>query len=92
VLPSLTLQLLPEPQPVDVVTEPRRDHDVPVRYQESAKPEVGVLVAAGPDRVTGGIWEATPYAREYFHCVTADGRLVLLFRAADRWYLHGWWD
>jgi protein ImuB len=92
VLPSLTLQLLPEPQPVDVVTEPRRDHDVPVRYQESAKPEVGVLVAAGPDRVTGGTWEATPYAREYFHCVTADGRLVLLFRAVDRWYLHGWWD
>ena len=92
VLPSLTLQLLPEPQPVDVVTEPRRDHDVPVRYQESAKPEVGVLIAAGPDRVAGGAWEATPYAREYFHCVTADGRLVLLFRAADRWYLHGWWD
>ncbi len=92
--PSLTLQLLPEPQPVDVVTEPRRDHDVPVRYRESAKPEVDVLVAAGPDRVTGGTWEATPYAREYFHCVTADGRLVLLFRggAADRWYLHGWWD
>jgi hypothetical protein len=92
--PGLTLQLLPEPQPVDVVTEPRRDHDVPVRYQESAKPEVAVLVAAGPDRVAGGTWEAIPYAREYFHCVTADGRLVLLFRegAADRWYLHGWWD
>jgi protein ImuB len=90
--PSLTLQLLSEPQPVDVVTEPRRDHDVPVRYRESAKSEVGVLVAAGPDRVAGGTWEATPYAREYFHCVTADGRLVLLFRTADQWYLHGWWD
>jgi hypothetical protein len=90
--PSLTLQLLSAPQPVDVVTEPRRDHDVPVRYQESAKPEVGVLVAAGPDRVVGGTWETIPYAREYFHCVTADGRLVLLFRAVDRWYLHGWWD
>jgi hypothetical protein len=90
--PSLTLQLLSEPQVVNVVTEPRRDHDVPVRYQEPAKPEVGVLVAAGPDRVTGGAWETSPYAREYFHCVTADGRLVLLFRAADRWYLHGWWD
>jgi hypothetical protein len=92
VRPSLTLQLLPEPRPVDVATTPRRDHDVPVRYQEPAKSEVGVLVAAGPDRIAGGTWEAVPYAREYFHCVTADGRLVLLFRAADRWYLHGWWD
>ena len=92
VRPSLTLQLLPDPRPVDVVTAPRRDHDVPVRYREPAKPETDVLVAAGPDRVVGGTWEAIPYTREYFHCVTADGRLVLLFRAEDRWYLHGWWD
>jgi hypothetical protein len=91
--PSLTLQLLPEPRPVVVITVPRRDHDVPVRYHEPpATLEVNVLVAAGPDRVTGGSWEAAPYAREYFHCITADGRLVLLFRAAERWYLHGWWD
>jgi hypothetical protein len=92
VRPSLTLQLLPDPRPVEVVTTPRRDHDVPVRFREPAQPEADVLVAAGPDRVAGGTWEAVPYAREYFHCVTADGRLVLLFRAGDRWYLHGWWD
>jgi hypothetical protein len=91
VRPSLTLQLLPDPRPVDVVTAPRRDHDVPVRYREAARPEAEVLVAAGPDRVAGGTW-AVPYAREYFHCVMADGRLVLLFRAEDGWYLHGWWD
>jgi hypothetical protein len=92
VKPSLTLQLLPDPLLVDVVTAPRRDHEMPVRYREPAKSETDVLIAAGPDRVAGGTWEAVPYAREYFHCVTADGRLVLLFRAGDRWYLHGWWD
>jgi hypothetical protein len=90
--PSLTLQLLPAPRLIAVSTVPRRDHDVPVRYQESATLDVDILVAAGPDRVAGGSWEATPYEREYFHCITADGRLVLLFRAAKRWYLHGWWD
>jgi hypothetical protein len=154
VRPSLALQLLPEPRPVAVVTTPRRDHDVPVRYHEpgprrttsttsgggrevqpgaargavrgtargTARGAAGgaavrgvarggarragggvahrstngtvveVLVAAGPDRVDGGSWEGAPHAREYFHCITADGRLVLLFREADAWYLHGWWD
>jgi protein ImuB len=49
--------------------------------------------AAGPDRVSGGQWDAT-YAREYFRAVTSEGTLVWLFRDAgrDRWYLHGWWD
>ena len=36
--PSLTLQLLSEPQPVTVATVPRRDHVVPVRYTEPARP------------------------------------------------------
>ncbi len=121
VQPSLTLQLLPEPQRVRVTTIPRRDHEIPVRYHEPisggrgrGRPArrairddaIDVLVAAGPDRIEGGAWEDAPYAREYFHCVTADGRLVLLFRTAgdgersggariDRgseWYLQGWWD
>ncbi len=157
--PSLTLQLLPEPRLVRVVTVSRRDHDVPVRYHEpssvfgtatslfgaaadtsrrtsrdssrdASRDTVGgisrgtsgrdsgvgphsessselhgglhgeprggtavdVLIAVGPDRVEGGSWEAVPFAREYFHCVTSAGRLVLLFQAAGRWYLHGWWD
>jgi protein ImuB len=102
--PSLTLQLLPEPRPVRVVTESRRDHAVPVRYHERplgakktrGEPHGGtaveVVTAVGPDRIDGGLWEAAPYAREYFQCVTRDGRLVLLFQAADGWYLHGWWD
>lgn len=108
--PSLTLQLLPEPRRIAVVTTSRRDHDVPVRFHEptqlartkardsscagslASTTAVDVVVAAGPDRVDGGLWEDAPYAREYFHCITSDGRLVLLFRTADAWYFHGWWD
>ena len=53
---------------------------------------IEVLIAVGPDRVEGGLWETAPYAREYFHCVSGAGQLVLLFQAIDGWYLHGWWD
>lgn len=88
---GLTLQLLDEPRPVKVETVRRRDHQVPVRYHDGRSHVV--VNAAGPDRVSGGQWDAT-YAREYFRAVTGDGALVWLFRDAgrDRWYLHGWWD
>jgi protein ImuB len=74
-----------------VSTASRRDHEMPVRYLDGDH-AVEILVATGPDRINGGSWEAAPYIRDYFHCVTADGRLILLFQTADRWYLHGWWD
>jgi protein ImuB len=88
---GLTLQLLDEPRRVSVETARRRDHQVPVRYQDGRWHTV--VTAAGPDRVSGGQWDAT-YAREYYRAVTAEGTLVWLFRDAprDRWYLHGWWD
>jgi protein ImuB len=88
---GLTLQLLDEPRQVTVETVRRRDHQVPVRYRDR---RWHVLVnTAGPDRVSGGQWDAS-YAREYFRAVTSEGALVWLFRDAgrDRWYLHGWWD
>ena len=88
---GLTLQLLPDPRPVSVETVQRRDHIAPVRYQDGTWH--AIVHAAGPDRVSGGQWDAT-YAREYFRAVTSAGTLVWLFRDAgkDRWYLHGWWD
>ena len=88
---GLTLQLLPEPRTVTVETVKRRDHVAPVRYRDGAWH--AIVHAAGPDRVSGGQWDAT-YAREYFRAVTSEGTLVWLFRDAgrDRWYLHGWWD
>jgi hypothetical protein len=88
---GLTLQLLPEPRPVLVETKPRRDHEVPTRYRDCGWHPL--LHAAGPDRVSGGQWDAL-YAREYYRAVRVDGTLVWLFRdgCRDRWYLHGWWD
>ncbi|HEX6938784.1 MAG TPA: hypothetical protein VF158_05185 [Longimicrobiales bacterium] len=88
----LTLQLLPEPRPVEVEVVQRRDHVAPVRYHDGREWRQ-LVTAAGPDRVSGGRWELA-YAREYFRCVTAEGVLVWLFRDARRggWYLHGWWD
>jgi len=91
--PCLTLQLLPQPRPVAVHVRSSRDHLLPVRYLDQGS-WTTLDTAAGPDRVSGGHWEESAYAREYFRCVTREGRLVWLFRDAleNRWYLHGWWD
>jgi hypothetical protein len=103
----MSLQLLPVPRALDVETVLRGDHEVPMRYREpratdASQPCVpgtggsrwqAITSVAGPDRISGGIWEDA-YAREYFRALTADGALVWLFRDARResWYLHGWWD
>jgi len=92
--PALTLQLLPDPKVVTVSTEPRRDHDVPVRYLDGNEWH-DIVEVAGPDRVSGGQWQ-TQYAREYFRCVREDGMMVWLFHGSQQqtadWFLHGWWD
>jgi protein ImuB len=90
--PHLALQLLPEPRPITVTTERRRGSDVPVRYRDTSG-DVALLIVAGPDRIAS-IDPGAPYAREYFHGVTSDGVLVLLFHDLRKqsWYLHGWWD
>lgn len=93
--PALRLQLLPEPRVVHVHTVPRRDHLAPMRFRS---PITGhwhpLTAAAGPDRVSGGQWEAVPYAREYWRCVTDDGQMVWLCLDPrdQRWYMQGWWD
>ncbi len=91
---SLALQLIPSPKIVTVDTEPRRDHEVPVRYLDGSEWHE-IIEVAGPDRVSGGQWDGA-YAREYFRCVREDGMMVWLFRGAEQrttdWFLHGWWD
>jgi protein ImuB len=89
--PELRLQLLSEPREVMVETVSRRDHVIPVRYRDRTWRQL--VSAAGPDRISGGKWDAA-YAREYFRGVTIEGQLVWLFRDGrqDRWYLHGYWD
>jgi hypothetical protein len=89
--PSFTLQLLPYPRRIQVVTGERRDHTVPLSYREG-EGDVSLLTVTGPDRIDGGVWEHPSYVREYFQCVDGEGRLVLLFRDLDGWYLQGWWD
>ena len=88
--PQLTLQLLESPRPISVVTAPRRDVEVPLRYRDDGRWHRLVDVA-GPDRVSGGQWEQS-YAREYFRGVREDGMMVWVYRATDDWFLHGWWD
>lgn len=89
--PVLELQLLPEPRPIRVRCRSRRDHVLPIRYQDGR--EWRSLTAAGPDRISGGQEEARPYAREYYRCVSDAGALLWIYHDAvdDRWFLHGWW-
>ena len=89
--PELRLQLLTEPREVLVETVPRRDHVVPVRYRDGEWRQL--VTVAGPDRISGGKWEAA-YAREYFRAVSVDGSLVWLYRdgKTDLWFVQGFWD
>lgn len=91
--PCLTLQLFPDPRPIEVEARDGRDHLAPLRYRERER-WIRFLTVAGPDRISGGRWGEDAYTREYFRCVSEDGALLWLFRDARcaRWYLHGWWD
>src|SRR5690606_2662296 len=88
----LALQLLPRPRPLEVRSRSRRDHQLPSAYREGRR-WVEIVDAAGPDRVSGG-HDGEAFAREYFRCATAGGKLLWLFRdgLTDVWHLHGWWD
>ncbi len=92
VAPSLTLQLLAEPRRIAVHTKKRRDHLAPVSYEDEEGWKT-IESAAGPDRVSGAHWENI-FAREYFRCLSGDGRLVWMYHDAKdgEWYMHGWWD
>lgn len=92
VAPSLTLQVMAEPKRIAVRAKKRRDHLAPVSY-EDGEGWMTIQSAAGPDRVSGAHWEDI-FAREYFRCLTDDGRLVWMYHDAKdgEWYIHGWWD
>ena len=90
--PALALQLLSVPRSIGVRCRRRRDHSLPVAYREGRE-WVELVEVAGPDRISGG-HAGEPFAREYFRCLTGEGRLLWLFRdgLTDDWHLHGWWD
>jgi protein ImuB len=94
VLPAaLGLQLLSEPRRLNVEVVLRRDHEVPVRLRDH-RGWHEVLLAAGPDRISGGQWEESTYAREYYLCVTDEGMPLWVYRDGldGAWYLQGYWD
>lgn len=90
---AVGLQLLSEPRRVELETAPRRDHEVPVRLRDR-RGWREIVLAAGPDRISGGQWEAVAYAREYYRCVTEEGVPLWIYRDGldGSWYLHGYWD
>jgi len=89
--PRLAFQLMPEPQPVAVVTETSRDFSIPRRYQDRDGWHE-ILEASGPECVSGGAWEES-FALDLYCCVRADGELVQLARDVQRdtWTLEGSW-
>ncbi len=90
--PELSPLLLPAPREISVFTERRRGFDIPVRYLDNG--EIVLLrQTLGPQCLSGERW-ATPFAREYYQGIRADGVMVLLYHewCGDRWYLSGWWD
>jgi len=92
--PRLTLQLLPDPRPIEVVLAQPPRAARPAQFRTADGHTTDLLEALGPDRGSAGIETGGCYAREYFTCLTGSGRLILLFRDAltERWYLQGWWD
>lgn len=90
---GLALQLLQQPRRITVETAGRRDHHVPLRLRDRQGWRE-VVVAAGPDRISGGQWEPSSYAREYYRCVTEEGAPLWIYRDGldGGWYLQGWWD
>ena len=90
--PTLTIQTLPVPAPIDVWTMTRRDFLIPDRYYDGTR-TYPIASSLGPDRISGG-FGGERFARDYFQCVRDDGVMVLLYldRVSGDWFLAGWWD
>ncbi len=87
-----TLHLLPEPVEVDVRARKGRPREL-----RDATGRRALLVAEGPERLSGDWWK-DPYRREYYRACTEDGELLWLYREwrgrgrQAKWWLHGFYD
>ncbi len=90
--PRLSMQLFPAARSIDVRTVTRRGETIPDRYFDGSR-SYPLSASLGPDRVSGG-FGVQRFERDYFQGVRHDGVMVLLYRdrAADTWFLAGWWD
>jgi protein ImuB len=92
------LRLLEPPEPVEAVAL-LPDH--PPACFRWRRLQHRVVRAEGPERIVGEWWRAEAPAstapgppeeapaRDYFRVEDAEGRRYWLYRAADRWFLHG---
>jgi protein ImuB len=87
-----TLHLLAEPVEVDV-----RVREGCLREIRDRAGRRSVVVAEGPERLSGDWWK-DPYRREYYRACTDAGELLWLYREwrkrgeEARWWLHGFFD
>lgn len=80
-------RLLSPPAPVAV----RRRHGRPAAIRWEGRRWV-VTRAIGPEHLAGAWWDQ-PYDREYWHCDTPRGALLIYHvRGTGRWWVEGWND
>ena len=89
-----TLHLLPDPVEVEVWADEGQPREIRDRAGRQS-----LIVAEGPERLSGDWWD-DPYRREYYRACTEAGELLWLFREwrgkgsgrKARWWLHGFYD
>lgn len=87
-----TLHLLSVPEEVEVRVREGRPEELHDRAGRRS-----LVVAEGPDRLSGDWWK-DPYRREYYRACTDAGELLWLYREwrgrekKARWWLHGFYD
>jgi len=80
------LQLLPEPEPIDVDCTAGS----PVRVTRGGHVHQ-VATCCGPERIESGWWRGADVQRDYFRVDTAEGLRLWMFRRIEQqdWFLHG---
>jgi protein ImuB len=86
------LHLLSVPEEVQCMSVPAEDGQ-PVSFRHG-RDMFQVVLASGPERISGSWWEGRNKTRDYFDVEDVTGRRLWLFRVAEsgRWFLHGLFD
>jgi protein ImuB len=86
---AISLRLLEQPESVAVIAGPRND---PRAFDWRGR-RIPIARAAGPERLSGEWWTASPFARDYWRCESDElEQEFLLYRDASGWKLQGWYD
>ncbi len=83
------LRLLPAPEAIHVTTDA---HGTPCELRWRGARHTLTQVQ-GPERLSGEWWQADPFTREYWRCVSATaGASLVIYREARGWRVQGWED